>query len=74
MNTHRMNITLPAGLVSRLRDKPNKSAFIAEAVREKLGEEDRFKERSALAEAYRNAAREERKLVEAWDRLASDGL
>lgn len=74
MNTYRLNITLPKALVTRLGKKPNKSAFIAEAVREKLDEEEKIRGMQALADAYRQAAMEEADEMGDWDALAGEGL
>ena len=74
MNTLRLNITLPKALVSRLGKKPNKSAFIAEAVREKLDEEEKIRGMQMLAEAYRQAAEEEAEEMRDWDALAGEEL
>lgn len=74
MNTHRVNITLPRDIWSRLQDKPNKSAFIAQALREKLGEEERRRREEDLAAAYRQATLEEAEEFQDWEPLAGDGL
>lgn len=74
MNAHRVNITLPRSLVERLRSKPNRSAFIAEAVREKLARDERAKEEVALARAYREAARASGKAAADWDDLLGEDL
>lgn len=69
-----MNITMPAGLVQRLKAEPNKSAFIAEAVREKLDRADEERRRRELARAYREASEADAKAIAEWDALAGDGL
>ena len=74
MNTRRLNITLPIALVSLLRDKPNKSAFIAQAVAEKLAAEGELRRRAELAEAYRLDSAESSGLVAEWDAVSGDGL
>ena len=74
MNTQRLNITLPKALVSRLGKMPNKSAFIAAAIREKLGLEENARKRSELAQAYKEASREEAGLIKDWDGAAGDAL
>lgn len=74
MNTHRINITIPKALVSKLRDKPNKSAYIAEAVKEKLAAEERAQGAEILASAYRSASREEESLLGDWDGVSGDSL
>ncbi len=74
MNTRRLNITLPKGIVERLNRKSNKSNFIAEAVREKLDAEESTRRSEDLAWAYRQASLEEKNLLEDWDKLAGDAL
>jgi len=74
MNTQRLNITIPKREMARLKDKPNKSAFIAEAIREKLDAEEKLRGEEKLAQAYRQDAREEKGLLEDWDSAAGDGL
>jgi len=41
MNTVRVNITLPMEIAQMLRDVKNKSAFIAEAIRERIEREEK---------------------------------
>ena len=74
MNTQRFNVTIPRDVAVRLKGKANKSAFITEALREKLGAEARGRLDEELAAAYRACARETRKGADDWDHLASDGL
>lgn len=74
MNAHRINITLPHALVSRLKGKANRSAFIAQAVAEKLDAEDKERSNQELATAYRQSAMEGVELVRDWDGLVGDGL
>jgi hypothetical protein len=74
MNTQRLNITLPLREIARLQAKPNKSAFIAEAVREKLDREDCQRREEELALAYRQESHEELRLAKQWDRLSGEGL
>ncbi len=74
MSVHRVNITLPRGLVARLKGKTNKSAFIAEAVAEKLDAEDKERKSRELAAAYRQSALEGAELIRDWDGLAGEGL
>ena len=74
MNTQRLNITIPRKIMDQLKDKPNKSAFIAAAIAEKLALDRKLKEEKALAHAYRMAAIENRGLVAEWDCVSGDGL
>lgn len=74
MNTHRMNITLPLDLAKMLEGKPNKSAFIAEALRSKISEDEERLKKIELASAYEAGSREVEEIVEDWDPLAGEGL
>ena len=74
MNTQRLNITIPRKIMDQLKDKPNKSAFIAAAIAEKLASDLKKRQDRELGEAYRMAAIEDRKLIAEWDTLAVDGL
>lgn len=75
MNTHlRLNITLPKDLARRLRAKSNRSAFIAQALREKFDAEDAARREAALAEAYRQSAAEDLRIAKEWEPTLGDGL
>ncbi|MBI4375624.1 MAG: hypothetical protein HY549_04150 [Elusimicrobia bacterium] len=74
MNTHRMNITIPKEYAELLKKVPNKSAFITQAVKEKLEGVEREKAAERLAVAYRQAAQEDKAFNEEWDALSGDGL
>jgi hypothetical protein len=52
-----MNITLPDTVVKKLAKVPNKSAFIAGAVSDKLAALKKEDRRQRLLEAYRYAAK-----------------
>lgn len=74
MNTQRLNITIPKNIMIQLEDKPNKSAFITEAIAEKLALDRKRRQERELAEAYRKSAAENRGLIADWDSLCGDGL
>ncbi|MBI4057377.1 MAG: hypothetical protein HY399_07535 [Elusimicrobia bacterium] len=74
MNTQRLNITIPKKDAARLKAKSNKSAFIAEAVREKLDLEEKNLKEQELAQAYREVSREEAGLLKDWDSVSGDSL
>lgn len=74
MNTRRLNITLPKSVADRIRNLPNKSAFIAQAVREKLEADEKIKKEEELAKAYQSASREEAGILTDWDSLAGDSI
>jgi hypothetical protein len=69
-----MNITLPKDLVARLKDKPNKSGFIVEAVRRMLDIEGDGRKLDELAKAYRRDSQESGDLIGEWDKLAGEGF
>lgn len=69
-----MNITLPREAMARLRKKPNRSAFVALAVREKLDSEEKARRERALAEAYRQASEIDADLIDDWDGPTADNL
>lgn len=74
MNTQRLNITIPKELGLKLKTIPNKSAYIAEALKEKLEKEERQKQLRLLAQAYAECAKEDKSLVQEWDVTAANGL
>lgn len=74
MNTVRLNITLPDDVGSILAEVPNKSAYIAEAVREKKQMEEKKLLRQKLASAYKQAAKEEHEAYREWEDTMTDGL
>ena len=69
-----MNITIPKADFLRIRHLPNKSAYIALALREKFEREDKERQALVLAAAYRRSAQEEAEMTRDWDTLAGDGL
>lgn len=74
MNTIRMNITLPKEFQIKLAKLRNKSAFIAQALREKLAKAENERRLRSLRDSYRLAAGEETRLVKDWDNALGDGL
>ena len=74
MNTVRLNITLPADVGESLRKVKNKSAFIAEAIREKQLAEEKRKFKLKLETAYKEAAAEDYEVYNEWDDTLKDGL
>lgn len=74
MNTLRFNITLPSDVANKLKHVKNKSAVIAESLRERFRKEEEEKKYRLLAEAYSESAKEERSVREEWDTVSGDGL
>ena len=63
----RLNITLPEDLIKKMKNLPNKSHFIAEALKEKL-ELDR-----KLIEGYKATRKEDKKINEDWEKITLEG-
>lgn len=75
MNTaRRLNITLPADVAEILKDVKNKSAFIAEAIREYKKQKDKEKLIAELKEGYLSSAKEDIELSKDWEVTINDGI
>ena len=70
----RFNITLPIELGRKLKNRPRRSAFIAESLREKFVREEKEKLAKALLEGYKAVAKEDKQINQDWDITAGDGL
>lgn len=65
----RLNITLPEEIDRYLRTIPNKSHFIAEALKEKLERERKKKLDELLIEGYKTTKEEDKKLNKEWEKI-----
>ncbi|MBU4320731.1 MAG: hypothetical protein Q7T83_05960 [Thermodesulfovibrionales bacterium] len=74
MNTARLNITLPEDAAKILSDVRNKSAYIAEAIRQKKMIEEKEKLKKKLESAYKLAAQEDYETYKDWEDTIQDGL
>jgi metal-responsive CopG/Arc/MetJ family transcriptional regulator len=74
MNTVRVNITLPMEIAQMLRNVKNKSAFIAEAIRERIEREEKANLIKELAEGYQIRRKEDNELSLDWDTTSGDGI
>lgn len=74
MNTARLNITLPDDVATMLSGVKNKSAYIAEAIRERRQLEEKGKMRKKMEAAYREAAKEDYETYKEWEDTLKDGL
>lgn len=74
MNTVRVNITLPMEIAQMLRNVKNKSAFIAEAIRERIDREEKANLIKELTEGYQIRRREDNELSLDWDTTSGDGI
>ncbi|MFQ5874207.1 MAG: hypothetical protein ACE5JL_10455 [Dehalococcoidia bacterium] len=76
MNTLKLNFTIPKDVDDKLRElvgKRQRSAFVAEAVREKLKEIEREKLERALTEAYIERREEDMELYREWEAVMLEG-
>ena len=69
----RLNITLPEELTQDLKTIPNKSRFIADAVKEKLEKERKRRLNELLIEGYKATKEEDKKLNEEWEKITLEG-
>jgi metal-responsive CopG/Arc/MetJ family transcriptional regulator len=74
MNTVRVNITLPMEIAQMLRNVKNKSAFIAEAIRERIEREEKANLIKELTEGYQIRRKEDNELSLDWDTTSGDGI
>ncbi|MCX9082033.1 MAG: hypothetical protein OIN83_07530 [Candidatus Methanoperedens sp.] len=74
MNTVRVNITLPLEIAQMLRNVKNKSAFIAEAIRERIEREENANLIRELSEGYRARKKEDNELALEWSTTSGDGI
>lgn len=74
MNTVRLNITLREEVGRILSKVKNKSAYIAEAIKEKKRMDDEERMKRELATAYRAAAEEDYEAYKEWEDTLKDGL
>ena len=70
----RFNITLPLDIGQKLKNKPNRSALIAESLREKFAREEKEQLASILKQAYTDSAAEDKQISQEWDATTGDGL
>jgi len=73
-STMRFNITLPSDIGQKVKNKPNRSALIAESLREKFAREEKEQLAAILGRAYADAAREDKQISQEWDTTTEDGL
>lgn len=74
MNTVRVNITLPLEIADTIKKVKNKSAFIAEAIRDKAEREEKANLIKELTEGYKVRKREDKELSLDWDITSGEGI
>jgi len=73
MKVKRLNITIPEELTQEIKDLPNKSRFIAQALREKLERVKREKLDSLLIEGYKATREEDKRIDKDWEKITLEG-
>ena len=69
----RVNITLPDEVIREMKGLPNKSRFIAEALKEKLERIEREKLDRLLVEGYKATKEEEKRIDKEWEKITLEG-
>ncbi len=69
----RLNITLPEEINEQIKNLPNKSRFIAEALKEKLKRIEKEKLDRLLIEGYKATKEEDKKIDEEWEKITLKG-
>jgi len=69
----RLNITLPEEIAQEIKDIPNKSGFISEAVKEKLERMNKEKLDKLLIEGYKATRKEDKEINKEWEKITLEG-
>ncbi len=69
----RLNITLPEEIAQEIKYIPNKSAFISQAVKEKLERIIKEKLDKLLIEGYRATRKEDKEINQEWEKITLEG-
>jgi len=73
MYLKRLNITLPEEIAHEIKDIPNKSGFIAVAVKEKLDRINKEKLDKLLIEGYKATRKEDKEINQEWEKITLEG-
>ena len=69
----RLNITLPEKIAQEIQNIPNKSNFIAEAIKEKIEKINRKKLDQLLIEGYKATKGEDKEINQEWEKITLEG-
>lgn len=69
----RLNITIPEEIDQEIKEIPNKSAFISEAIKEKIDRLKKEKLDKLLIEGYKATCKEDKKINEEWEDITLEG-
>lgn len=65
----RLNITLPEEIIEEIKNVPNKSRFITQALKEKLERIKKKKLDELLIEGYKATKKENKKIDKEWEKV-----
>ena len=65
----RLNITLPEEIIEEIKNIPNKSRFITQALKEKLERTKREKLDELLIEGYKATKEEDKRIDKEWEKV-----
>ncbi|MBL7124300.1 MAG: hypothetical protein ISS14_05360 [Actinobacteria bacterium] len=68
----RLNVTIPDEIIKEIEDIPNKSQFIAAALKEKIEMIKKKELDSLLIEGYKATRNEDKKINDDWERVTID--
>ena len=69
----RLNITIPEDLAQKIAIFPNKSRFIAEAIKERLKRTEKERLNRLLSEGYRKTRQEDKEINKEWEGITLEG-
>jgi len=69
----RLNITIPDEIIEEIEDIPNKSQFIAAALKEKIEMIKKKELDNLLIEGYKATRNEDKKINDDWERVTIEG-
>jgi len=69
----RLNITIPDEIIEEIEDIPNKSQFIAAALKEKIEMIKKKELDNLLIEGYKATRNEDMKINDDWERVTFEG-
>lgn len=69
----RLNITIPKKIYQEIKEIPNKSSFISEAIIEKIDKIKKEKLDKLLIEGYQATSKEDKEINEEWENITLEG-
>jgi len=69
----RLNITVPEEINKEIKNIPNKSSFISEAIKEKIDRINKEKLDKLLIEGYQATAKEDKMINDEWENITLEG-